>query len=626
MSSAYCPNGHENPSGSRFCLHCGAPLSSPILGDRYRVDRELGRGGFGRTYLAQDTNRFDELCVLKEFAPQASGTQALDKARELFEREAGILYQLQHPQIPRFREMFRDRVAGESKLFLVQDYIEGPTYRQLLWERQQQGQTFSEAEVRRLLEQILPILAYIHDRGVVHRDISPENIIHRHADNFPVLIDFGGVKEMAARFASQLSPETAGTRLGKMGYAPDEQMQTGRVYSHSDLYALAATLLVLLTGKEPHDLIDPQMLEWKWRDRVQLSPQLGAIFDRMLARHPGDRFPSAQAVLDALNDPQKTPVPPTVPTVAPPSTFRPRRAISASQPWGKVVAIVLSIVPIVGVIWGLVNIVGQVSDRNSVETPTNRSNYSREEQQRKTEIRDRRQELGIDRKFFIQLVDRDFYQTYPEQQGRTLSTTKEDEIWRQRWDEMAEKWLDRLSELSPSSRQQLGSYTRSDLNDLKNRVNQLNLSSRALNDLNDARFFNWFPQQEGQNFIDEPIGQIWYAIAHENVDRLESGSALETIQFGSGETSTAMSDTLEPGGGKAYIADLERGQFAEVYLDADTDAILLSVYTPKGQVLLADSTQNTLSVNLPESGYYEFIVVANSNSPASYRLELAVKR
>ena len=102
---------------------------------RYRVLHQLGHGGFSRTYLAEDINRFNERCVLKEFAPQLKGTFALEKAQELFEREAGVLYRLKHPQIPQFRQLFRHKYQDEGHLFLVQDYVEGATYHALLNQR-----------------------------------------------------------------------------------------------------------------------------------------------------------------------------------------------------------------------------------------------------------------------------------------------------------------------------------------------------------------------------------------------------------------------------------------------------------------------------------------------------------
>jgi serine/threonine protein kinase, bacterial len=166
----FCPNGHENPDSHQFCQSCGSKIPKPVsnqiavgmlLGDRYRVTAEIGQGGFGRTYLCEHINRFNELCVLKEFAPQVQGTAFLIKAQELFEREAGVMYRLQHPQIPMFREMFRVHQGDVSQLFLVQDYVAGTNYQKLLRQKLQQGKTFTEAEVTQFLAQILPVLGYL---------------------------------------------------------------------------------------------------------------------------------------------------------------------------------------------------------------------------------------------------------------------------------------------------------------------------------------------------------------------------------------------------------------------------------------------------------------------------------
>lgn len=280
--------------------------SGDILRARYRILHQLGHGGFSRTYLAEDINRFDELCVLKQFAPQLKGTFALEKAQELFEREAGVLYRLKHLQIPQFRQLFRHKQQDEGHLFLVQDYVEGTTYHALLNQRLKTGNKFSEAEVKQLLTQVLPILEYIHSMGVIHRDISPDNLILRSQDELPVLIDFGCIKEVEIKTQSQIRtiiPNTSislvGTALGKTGYSPPEQAERGIVYAHSDLYALAATIVVLLTGKEPQQSIDLDGYRWHQRE-INLSPKLEWILNTMLAPSPSDRFGSAAEVLKTL--------------------------------------------------------------------------------------------------------------------------------------------------------------------------------------------------------------------------------------------------------------------------------------------------------------------------------------
>jgi serine/threonine protein kinase len=262
-----------------------------ILENNYQIIQGLGQGGFARTYLAANLRRFQENCVLKEFAPQISDGQ-VGKATEMFEREASIMYKLDHHQIPKFREQFKARTAAGESLFIVQDYIEGDNYWQLLRHR---GQLFSELEIARFFQQILPVLEYIHRMGVIHRDISPDNIICRRSDALPVLIDFGAVKEAAAKYS-----QVTGTVVGKIGFAPDEQMRRGQVSPASDLYALAVTALVLLTGREPHQLYNIRTANWEWERPVRAHPDLAKVINKMLAYRSKDRYQSAAEVLAAL--------------------------------------------------------------------------------------------------------------------------------------------------------------------------------------------------------------------------------------------------------------------------------------------------------------------------------------
>jgi serine/threonine protein kinase len=267
-----------------------------LLQNRYRLLNILGQGGFGRTYLVEDLGRFQERCALKEFIPVQSGPYVLEKSKELFQREAAILYQIQHPQIPQFRAIFEE----SQRLFLVQDYVEGMTYRELLLDRASTGRTFNETEVLVFIRQMLPVLAHIHARGIIHRDISPENIIRRENDQMPVLIDFGVVKELATKVQSPEGTAHA-TTVGKIGYAPIEQLQSGRATASSDLYALAVTAIVLLTGKEPQELLDQTTLLWNWQQKVQVSGDFALVLNRMLNRSPADRYQSVSEVAQALD-------------------------------------------------------------------------------------------------------------------------------------------------------------------------------------------------------------------------------------------------------------------------------------------------------------------------------------
>jgi serine/threonine protein kinase len=271
------------------------PLGT-LLQQRYRVTKVLGQGGFGRTYLAQDTGCFDEMCVLKEFSPNDRGRDALKKSKELFHREAQVLYQINHPQIPKFRANFEE----QKRLFLVQEYAEGKTVAKTLSDRLKNNTTFTEAEAVEFIKNMLPVLSHIHGMGIIHRDISPDNIIFRDRDKLPVLIDFGVVKAGV----TQLEVSTQihqGTTVGKAGYAPGEQLQTGEAYANSDLYALAVTVVVMMTGRKPESLIDKSTMTWKWHQWVPtLTPWFAKILNKMLSRVPNSRYQSANEVAQAL--------------------------------------------------------------------------------------------------------------------------------------------------------------------------------------------------------------------------------------------------------------------------------------------------------------------------------------
>jgi len=614
-----------------------------ILTDRYKIIKQLGHGGFGRTYLAEDNHRFQEPCVLKEFAPQVHGSYALQKSQELFEREAGVLYKLRHPQIPGFREMFRYKLDGEGYLFLVQDYIKGKTYRALLENRKLQGKFFSEAEVKKFLLQLLPVLEYIHNLGVIHRDISPDNIILQTAEKLPVLIDFGGVKQTATKVASEYAHKGGNilpqaTKLGKVGYAPDEQMRLGVINNDSDLYALAATALVLLTGKEPSFLINPQNLTFNWHQEISISENLGNILDKMLASKPSDRFKNAPEVIEALEnmpssiDLATTQAPPDVVSTPPISAGQLSNVTTMSVPqavvrtnvaqkssiWSTILLVLVTIFSMGGIGW----IGGNVWLEYT-------SNQNRIVNDKPDKLSDRLQQLGIDESFFIPLVDEFFYAQYPEKRGQTLSNeNSEDKLWQERWYKIADRLADKLETLTPDTRGKLGNYSKDDIYQWRSQLNKLNISSVAFNDLTDARFINLFPgQTRGQNLIGLPIGQVWQAIATDIMKDLESKKYLEEISFARGSFREVVNSNLQPGKGKIYLAWLEDEQILRVRLEANSPEVLLSIYPPRNsrrwsRGLIEDSPENRWIGETRSSGYYQFVVVSNSDRPIEYSLRL----
>ncbi len=271
----------QNQVDSTLCFSCGSNLK---LQDRYYANRIIGQGGFGKTYLATDTKN-KNYCVIKQFSFPSSSSTAL----RLFSDEAGQLQSLGiHEQIP----TFIDYVEQQDECFIVQEFIDGNN----LEEELKANGAFSEAQVEELLLDILPIIEFVHQRGVIHRDIKPENIIHRKSDRRFVLVDFGAAKQ-----ATTTALAKTGTTIGSAGYTAPEQA-FGKAVKQSDLYSLGVTCIHLLTGMHPFDLVDSSDGDWVWQDYLKrpVSQKIGKIIDKLLERGTKMRYASAAGVLKDL--------------------------------------------------------------------------------------------------------------------------------------------------------------------------------------------------------------------------------------------------------------------------------------------------------------------------------------
>ncbi len=262
-----------------------------VIENRYKIIKTLGRGGFGRAYLAEDLSRYNEQCVLKEFAPDI-GRQYWNKAKELFDRECSQLYQLKHDQIPAFRQLLKTKIDDRLYIFLVQDYVRGINYHAIV---QRYGR-LNEGQIIHFLEQILPVLSYIHNQNLVHRDISPDNLICRLKDQKPVLIDFGLVKEISQQYT-----QMAFTPAGKPWFSPTEQLQGQSATPSSDLYALAVTVLFLLTNQNLANFYTPRSGKWEFIQHVNISAGLTKILTKMLEFRPIDRYQTSSEIIQAID-------------------------------------------------------------------------------------------------------------------------------------------------------------------------------------------------------------------------------------------------------------------------------------------------------------------------------------
>ncbi|MDZ7963069.1 MAG: protein kinase [Aulosira sp. DedQUE10] len=343
-------------------------MTITLLNNRYQVIQVLGAGGFGETFLAEDTHMPSRRrCVIKQLKPISNDPQTYQIIQQRFEREAATLEYLgkSSDQIPELYAYF-----SENGLFyLVQEWIHGQTLRDIV----EANGHVSETAVREILFSLLPVLEYIHSKGIIHRDIKPDNIIVRSPDSKPVLIDFGAVKETIRSIVTSPGYPVNSMVIGTPGYMSSEQALGRPVYA-TDIYSLGLTAIYLLTGKPPQELeINQQTGEILWQDYApNVSPSLARVLNQAIKPNAGDRYTTASKMLYALQ---------SASYIAPPTIIRPAMAaasIRQTQPlysaqpqtiaprnWQKPAAIVSSLV-VGGLIGGLV--ISSMSRQPELET------------------------------------------------------------------------------------------------------------------------------------------------------------------------------------------------------------------------------------------------------------------
>jgi serine/threonine-protein kinase len=268
-----------------------------LLQKRYKILKELGKGAFGQTYLAQDIN-LNKIRVVKKLQPIYTDPGMLQLAKDLFQRESDVLNMLEkgHPQIP---QLF-DRFEENQEFYLVLEYIEGPT---LIAELNQDP--MSADQVKQLLMDILKPLSFVHDQNIIHRDIKPANLIRRKSDNQICLIDFGAVKQIFTATPNPQNPQNPNpytVGIGSPGYAPKEQAE-GRPTLASDIYALGILGIQALTGSIPIQT-DPTTSQIIWTKPASVSDEFEKILNRMIHIDATKRYQTASELLSALTPTQ----------------------------------------------------------------------------------------------------------------------------------------------------------------------------------------------------------------------------------------------------------------------------------------------------------------------------------
>ncbi|MBE9040958.1 serine/threonine protein kinase [Oscillatoriales cyanobacterium LEGE 11467] len=257
-----------------------------IVADHYRIVTKIGQGAFGTTYEAEDLTNYKRVAIKVLSLRQVQDWKVLD----LFEREAKVLARIDHRAIPKYLDYFHEATTDDRRFYLVQELVSGESLSTLV----KKGWHGSEDQVRDIALQVLQILDDLHQMqpSIIHRDIKPSNIIRR-ADGQIYLVDFGAVKDVYRQ--TLMGGETF---IGTLGYMPPEQFR-GQSFFASDLYALGATLLFLLTHRSPEELPRKRM-RFDFRNRVNISPEFANWLDKILEPAVEDRFKSAKEAANAL--------------------------------------------------------------------------------------------------------------------------------------------------------------------------------------------------------------------------------------------------------------------------------------------------------------------------------------
>ncbi|PIG91105.1 serine/threonine-protein kinase [Gloeocapsopsis sp. IPPAS B-1203] len=274
-----------------------------LIRDRYQIVQVLNTEGFCHTYLAKDTHQHHPTtCIVKHFQAVSDHPESLATLRGLFIREVEALKKLgDYDRIPQLLCNFEEN----QEFYLIQEFIAGnPLSTEL-----EPGQKWSESQVIQLLQEVLPILEFIHSHGLIHRNIQPKNIIRRQHDDRLILVDFSSVKQAWTRVVTNQGKTSsnyflsgpATIAIGTAGYMPTEQAQ-GKPRPNSDIYALGIIGIQALTGLNPTQFTQNfETGEINWQDHCpQVSPELANVLNNAICYHYRDRYQSATEALQAI--------------------------------------------------------------------------------------------------------------------------------------------------------------------------------------------------------------------------------------------------------------------------------------------------------------------------------------
>lgn len=263
-----------------------------ILKQRYRIISQLGCGYYSETYLAQDIRRMNRHCIIKRLQPISDEPKTLRQIEQVYEADAMTLQMLskKHNQIPQLQDYFE----LNKEFYLVQEAFEGYPISKLILDTER----LPSAKVINILLDILNVLNFAHQYGVIHQDIQPSNLIQR-GNGKTILINFGAIKQVHPQLIDIQSQQKLSHLTEIPAYVPDEQIR-GKPCFSSDIYALGITAIEALTGTVPNQSQKYLHSEFVCDEQADISFELLAILNKMVCFHVSDRYQSTQEVLDDL--------------------------------------------------------------------------------------------------------------------------------------------------------------------------------------------------------------------------------------------------------------------------------------------------------------------------------------
>ena len=569
-----------------------------VLNDRYRLESGLSDLDpvQGCLWLGKDLLAGEIPVVIRQLLSADTTSR--------FQRHWPLLQSLLHPQLPRFGEL----LEAQGAFWAVRDWQDGSGFDQILEQRRERQLVFGPGEVLLLLRQILPVLAVLHGRGVVHGDVNPRNLLRRHSDGLPVLLDFGLVQ------ADGEAPLPGATP----GYAPRAQGRQESCAAWMDLHGLGVTALVLLTGQAPESLIAVDASDWTWPDGLDLDSAFRSALERLLSEDPQHRFAAATEVLQALEEVPMldstgpiarsdrtvvlAPAAPDLPDLKPvftdpaasssPGTAsaQPRRLSRAEEReqgaegrlWPVVAALVLSALVGTAIGWYLLSRgaskgTAPSTSRDVVGRAPSVSLPPAEVDERQ-QLLSRLRALQVDRSWFLKLVDSSLLSRFPERGGRLPSDSLEDAPLRRVWNDLAEEWLARIEQLPPGLRSKLGQLTDADWRQPQQVLEKQGVHPRVVEQLVSAAARNLLSGDSQGRKPPEPYRQLWYAAAVQSLADVK----IETL-VAKPRQATNLSLRIPSGGARLISVAVPSGYGLVLGING-TPLMQMTIYGSEGQV------------------------------------------